>query len=181
MRIIGGSAKGTKLKVASEGTRPSTDRTRESLFSILQFILKDAIVLDLFSGSGALGLEAISRGAKSATLIEKDRKAAQTIRENIRQCQFLNCAVNEEEVHRYLKKMNKVVTLCFADPPYENKFKGSQLELVLTSPELHQNTSADGYLITESPQSLKDNEFALWKIEKTKKFGKSHVTIFQKK
>ena len=84
MRIISGTARGTKLfTLDGTNTRPTLDRVKEPLFNILNFRLQDAIVLDLFAGSGALGLEAISRGATKAIFCEHDRNAANIIEKNI--------------------------------------------------------------------------------------------------
>lgn len=85
MRVIAGTAKGHPLRAPSgDGTRPTADRVREALFSSLQAMVGDAVVLDLYAGSGALGIEALSRGAGRATFVERDRRAASTIRDNLR-------------------------------------------------------------------------------------------------
>jgi 16S rRNA (guanine(966)-N(2))-methyltransferase RsmD len=84
LRVIAGSAKGRKLKrVPGEGTRPIADRVKESLFSILGADIEDARVLDLFAGTGGVGIEALSRGAAQAVFVESDRQAVNTIRENL--------------------------------------------------------------------------------------------------
>ena len=89
MRIISGTARGTKLfTLDGTNTRPTLDRVKEPLFNILNFRLQDAIVLDLFAGSGALGLEAISRGATKAIFCEHDRNAANIIEKNIEKTRF---------------------------------------------------------------------------------------------
>ena len=82
MRIISGSARGTPLAVPKSDTRPTADRTREALFSIILDHIADASVLDLFAGSGALGLEALSRGAGECTFVEENRTAVSTIEKN---------------------------------------------------------------------------------------------------
>ena len=94
MRIISGTARGTKL-FTLEGldTRPTLDRVKEPLFNIINFDLEDAVVLDLFAGSGALGLEAISRGAKKVFLCEKNRNAANIVEKNIEKTKFQDQAI----------------------------------------------------------------------------------------
>src|SRR4051812_2848119 len=83
-RVIAGSARGVRLAAPGEGTRPLTDRVKQTLFGILQPDLEDAVVADLFAGSGAGGIEALSRGAARAILVEKDGRACRTIQENLR-------------------------------------------------------------------------------------------------
>ena len=85
MRVITGSARGRKLKTLEGGdiVRPTTDRVKEAMFSIIQFDLPDAAVLDLFAGSGQLGIEALSRGAKSCIFVDKNSDAFETVRENL--------------------------------------------------------------------------------------------------
>ena len=89
MRIIGGLARGTKLyTLEGMNTRPTLDRVRESLFNIIQNEIKDSILLDLFSGSGAIGLESISRGAKKAILCDKSKQAIQIINKNVEKLRY---------------------------------------------------------------------------------------------
>ena len=96
MRVIAGRARRMPLKVPSQLTRPSTDRLREALFSILQGRLAGGRVLDLFAGSGALGIEALSRGAKKAVFVEQSRDAARCIRENLAKLGLEECARVQE-------------------------------------------------------------------------------------
>ena len=94
MRIISGTARGTKLyTLDGMNTRPTLDRIKEPLFNIINFDLEDAVVLDLFAGSGALGLEAISRGAKKAFFCEKKREAALVVEKNIEKTKFNDKAI----------------------------------------------------------------------------------------
>lgn len=127
-RIIAGSARGRRIAVPARGTRPTSDRVRESLFSSLDAeLLAEAtpwgavIVLDLYAGSGALGLEALSRGARSAVLVEADRAAARVVRAN---CVDLGLP-GAEVLHRRVESLSDgslppaAATLVFVDPPYE--------------------------------------------------------------
>jgi 16S rRNA (guanine966-N2)-methyltransferase len=119
MRVIAGEAKGRRLKAPTTGTRPMTDRMRESVFSALGE-LKDAKVLDLYAGSGSLGLEALSRGAASATFVENARDAIVKLEENIKTTGFDDRA---EVVWADVKLMlesnpDERIDLIFLDPPY---------------------------------------------------------------
>jgi 16S rRNA (guanine966-N2)-methyltransferase len=120
-RIIAGVARGRRLSVPETGTRPTTDRVREAVFNILAARLdfEGAAVLDLFAGSGALGLEALSRGAASVVLVEFDAKAAKVITDNIRATGLAGAVVARRRVADHLRKSGSVADIVFADPPYD--------------------------------------------------------------
>lgn len=124
MRIISGSARGTHIE-APEGldTRPVTDKIRQSLFNIWQFSIPGSRFLDLFSGSGSMGLEALSRGADEVIMVEKSPKAAAVIRKNMKTCHFENrnaevCQDNVFNVIERLSDQNRKFDLIYLDPPY---------------------------------------------------------------
>jgi 16S rRNA (guanine966-N2)-methyltransferase len=118
MRIIAGRAKGRRL-VAPRGleTRPLTDRAKEALFSSLANTVVGASVLDLYAGSGSIGLEALSRGAAAAVFVEQDRRAVEALRENIARV-GLGGLVEAGPVERYLNATERRSGLVFVDPPY---------------------------------------------------------------
>ena len=123
MRIIGGRAKGTKLyTLEGQNTRPTLDRVREALFNILQNEREDSIFLDLFAGSGAIGIEALSRGAEEAVFAEQSRKACDCIRYNLKAARLEEKAqVMECDVLSALKRLESrkaSFDLIFMDPPY---------------------------------------------------------------
>lgn len=121
-RIISGEARGRKIKVPPAGTRPTSDRAREGLFSSLQvrFGFAEARVLDLFAGSGALGLEAASRGASEVVLVENDRAAAEIIRHNAGVVKHPAVRVEEMKASTYLATAPRNhFDMVLADPPYE--------------------------------------------------------------
>lgn len=124
MRIISGIAKGRKL-YAPTGikTRPTADRVKEAIFSIIYDELENAQVLDLFAGSGALGIEALSRGAKSAVFIDDQNQAIEAIKKNLELANFISkSVVISINVFQYIesaKNTNKLFDLIFADPPYK--------------------------------------------------------------
>ncbi|MDY5784923.1 RsmD family RNA methyltransferase [Corynebacterium sp.] len=120
-RIISGEARGRKIKVPPEGTRPTSDRAREGLFSSLQvrFGIVDQVVLDLFAGSGALGLEAASRGAAEVVLVENDPKAVEVIEFNAGVVGHPNVRVEPVKASTYLARAPREhFSMVFADPPY---------------------------------------------------------------
>ena len=125
MRIIAGQWRGKTLRsVKGMATRPTSDRVRESLFNILSLRIRDANVLDLFAGTGALGIEALSRGAKSAVFVDESKEAAAVIRKNLEECRLMekariirwNIARNLNCLNRYDKHFD----LIFMDPPYHS-------------------------------------------------------------
>ena len=127
-RIIGGSARGRRLAVPARGTRPTSDRVRESLFSSLEADLQadetgwgDIDALDLYAGSGALGLEALSRGARSAVLVESDRGAARTLRDNVATVGVPGAQVLVRRVESLasIEPPDHGASLVLVDPPYD--------------------------------------------------------------
>ena len=144
-RIIAGSAGGTRLEVPGQGTRPTSDRVRESLFGALESMdaIDDARVLDLYAGSGALGLEALSRGARSTVLVERGRGAAAVIRRNAAAVSkarggdaAARTTVQESSVHAYLVRASGPFDLVFTDPPYDLTDAEMTADLVALAPLL---------------------------------------------
>ena len=133
MRIITGLAKGLKLKTPNGlATRPTADRVKESLFNILNGLINFSeveTVLDIFAGTGALGLESISRGAKSATFI--DAATTEILRENIRRTKFTDCTILRGDFEKSLRRLDgQSFDLIFSDPPYATGLAQKSLTLV---------------------------------------------------
>ena len=176
MRIIGGKAKGTKLyTLEGINTRPTLDRVKESIFNIIQSDIQDSVVLDLFSGSGAIGLEFLSRGAKKAILCDKSKQAAEIIKKNIAKTHF------EEQVKIYnldfrecIKNLTEEFDIIYIDPPYESNYIADSLKIIIEQKILKK----DGLLIIETD----DEERVLKQIEKLdvditdkRKYGRARV------
>jgi len=123
MRVIAGSAKGTRLGPVAPGVRPVSDRAREGLFSSLGELVEGARVLDLYAGTGALGIEALSRGAEHATFVERARRTAETIRDNLRRTRLGERAtVRVSDALAALEgegRAGRAYDLILADPPYD--------------------------------------------------------------
>jgi 16S rRNA (guanine966-N2)-methyltransferase len=128
MRIIVGAAKGRRLEVPRRGTRPLTGRAREAIFSSLAAVVSDAGVLDLYAGSGSLGLEALSRGAASCRFVERDSAAVQVLRRNV-SAVGLGGEVVIEDVSRFLRSAAGTYDLVFVDPPYADEDVDTVLDL----------------------------------------------------
>jgi 16S rRNA (guanine966-N2)-methyltransferase len=138
VRIIGGQWRGRKLKFpAHAGLRPTLGRVRETLFNWLAPLISDARCLDLYAGSGALGLEALSRGAAEVTFVERDRKAAASLRANLTRL-GARAVVREEPARRFLSRSEALYDVIFVDPPFDEPFFEQDLALLrqrLTRPD----------------------------------------------
>ena len=152
MRIISGSMRGTKLYTLDgmDVTRPTLDRVKESLFNILNFKLKDSIVLDLFAGSGALGLESISRGAKKAYLCDSSFNAIKIITQNINKTKSQDkTEIIQKDYKKALDKFkndNLKFDIVFLDPPYKTDYTKESIRIILENDLLN----TDGIMIIET-------------------------------
>lgn len=144
MRIIAGTARSLPLKtIEGIDTRPTTDRIKETLFNMLQNEVAGACFLDLFAGSGQIGLEAVSRGAKYAVFVENNKKAAACIEDNIRFTKFTErCRLVQNDVLTALRSMEGKYQfdVIFMDPPYNQLHEKNVLEYLRTSSLIHEDT-----------------------------------------
>ena len=179
MRVISGTAKGMVLKTPDGMlTRPTADRVKEALFSILQFELPGAVVLDLFGGTGQLGIEALSRGAKRAVFVDEREAACRLITENLRRTRFTEKAVVcRSDYVAFLKKCSEKFDIILLDPPYAEVFLENSLNLI-TEIDILQS---GGIIVTERPLE-KDLrlEFSGYQRSKDYKYGKTLLTLFRK-
>lgn len=132
MRVITGSARGRKLR-APDGmdTRPTTDLVKEAVFSAIQFIVPYASVLDLFAGSGQMGIEALSRGANKAVFLDSSRKALEVIKENLQNTRFVKQAkALSGDAESFLKNAVEKYDIIFLDPPYNQGYPEKLLPLL---------------------------------------------------
>lgn len=151
MRIIAGRMKGTKLfTLDGLNTRPTLDRVKEPLFSIINFKIEDSVVLDLFSGSGALGLESISRGAKTAYLCDNSYNAIRIINQNVEKTKTQDQAVvvskSFEKVLEECSLKNIKFDIIFLDPPYKTDYAEKATEIIIEKNLLNDN----GIIIIET-------------------------------
>lgn len=185
MRIISGSARGTKLyTLDGMNTRPTLDRVKEPLFNILNFDLENAVVLDLFAGSGALGLEAISRGAKKAIFCEKNRNAIEIIEKNIEKTRFTNKSLliknDFEKGLTYINNQNIKVDIVFIDPPYKTDLAKKSVEKILDIDILNDNFIM--VIETDEPERiLNDIEDMNITVYDKRKYGRVSIIFLNKK
>ena len=179
MRVITGKARGVTLKTPDGlQTRPTTDRVKEALFSVIQFDISGANVLDLFGGTGQLGIEALSRGAKQAVFIDESDKACRLIRENLKRTKLeQQGSVLRSDYMAYLARCNEKFNLIFLDPPYAEVFLENALKRI-TEIDILQS---GGIIVTERPLGKElFFEFQGYTRSKDYKYGNTLVTLYRK-
>lgn len=179
MRVISGTARGRKL-LSLDGldTRPTTDRVKESVFNIVMPYLRGAKVLDLFAGSGALGIEALSRGAVHCTFVEHSRAAADIVRQNLANTRLSEAArLAEGDALSFLERETETYSLIFLDPPYDGGFYGPALSRIAERGIL----AADGVLVLEKRAGAEIPVPEGLEILKERKYGKTTICVLIKK
>ena len=179
MRVIAGTARSIPLK-SRDGlqTRPTTDRVKVSMFNIIQFEIEGREVLDLFGGSGALGIEALSRGADHAVIVDHDPEAVSIIRDNLRRTKLQDRAeVVRADYLSYLNSCKKQFDLVFLDPPYAEKVLENAIKRISEIDIL----KSGGIIVTERPAGkLLDCEYPGLERSKDYRYGKTVITLFRK-
>lgn len=179
MRIISGNRRGHKL-VGFEGSkiRPTTDRVKESVFNLIQGFVADSSVLDLFGGSGALGFEALSRGARSAVFVDADKASVDVIAKNAAELNFGSAVrILHTSYQDFFKNSSECFDLIFLDPPYNKGF----IEPVLSDIVKNERLSEKGIIVLESDDTDMHNDFDGLSVMKQKKYGRSYVTVYQRR
>ncbi len=179
MRVITGSARGRRLgELKGMETRPTTDKVKESIFNCIQFDVEDARVLDLFAGTGQLGIEALSRGAKSALFVDKRADAVKLVRENLALCRLEeNAQVICGDSLAALGTQSGRFDIIFLDPPYESGLLAQAMERIASFDIL----SPDGIMVAESPlgQELPVLS-APYSLYREYRYGKIKVSIYHR-
>ena len=177
MRVIAGSAGGIRLAVPKRGVRPTMDRVKAAIFSSLGDAVVGARVLDLFAGSGALGIEALSRGASSVVFVEKDRESVDIIAANLTRTQ-LKGRVRQRDVFDFIRHTSGVelFDIIFADPPYEKTDAGEHFtEKLLIGESLSQLLERDGIFVLEKRPAEALPEIDPWRVIRQKTYGATEV------
>ena len=175
MRVVAGTLRGRPIVAPEgEGTRPTTDRAREATFNSLVSLgaVEDAKVIDLFAGSGAMGIEALSRGAASCAFLERDRKALDSIRHNIKTLQLIdNTTVLSGDVMTNVVALRNV-DLVLADPPYDFDRWADLLTV------LNLVMAPGGVVVTESAREIQPPKG--WEAIRSKRYGRAWVAFLQR-
>ncbi len=178
MRIITGIARGTKLQtLEGDSVRPTTEKVKEAIFSAIQFDIEGRRVLDLFAGSGQLGLEALSRGAEKAIFIDTSADAIEVVKNNVKKCGFEKSAViSKGDYSQFLQFTKETFDIAFIDPPY---LSGITEDAIIKTAE---KMSDYGIIVCEHASEVEVPEIACgFKIYRQYKYGKLvNVTIYKK-
>ena len=178
MRVISGSVRGRRLD-APEGanTRPTADRVKESVFNIISPMVFGARVLDLFAGSGALGIEALSRGAESAVFVENSISAQKILQKNIEITRFKDkSAVFRCSFDTFFNLFSGEFDIVFLDPPYKSGYYKTCLELLRDRAAL----ALGGIVVAEYEYGFVFPKVSGYEILKTRKYGKTSVAVLKK-
>ena len=177
MRVITGIARGRRLETlpGEDVTRPTTESVKEALFSMIQFELEDKNVLDLFAGSGQLGIEALSRGASSCTFVENNKQAMKIIENNVNHCRLADSSelVFSDALAFLMKK--ECFDIAFLDPPYKLGLTEKCLSVLLPV------MSNDGIVICETSRDEElPNSIEGWYADRIRCYGKTKLTLYRK-
>lgn len=178
MRVISGTAKSLKLKSPGDATRPITDRVKENLFNILGVRVIDANILDLFAGAGSVGIEALSRGAKHSTFVERDEVAIQVLWENLRITLLAKKAtVLREDVFRFIRRRSEEeYDIVYVAPPQYKGFWEESLNLL----DRRQFLAPDGLIIAQiHPREYKELEMASYEECDRRKYGNTMLCFYK--
>lgn len=184
MKIIAGQAKGLSLLVPKGEVRPTQDRIREALFNILNPILPGARVLDLFCGTGAVGLEALSRGAARACMVDAARASCNAARENMQRSRLQGGSVVQADCLAFVQRERAVYDLIFADPPYCKSVGDRDMIAELLTSRTHELLAPGGYFIAEAQVGYGvgdsfSREFDGWRIVDERTYGKNTLLFYQ--
>lgn len=180
MRIITGKAKGIKLETLDGlDTRPTSERSKEAIFSMLQFEIEGRVVLDLFAGSAQMGLEALSRGARQVYLVDSGKRAFEIIKKNVQKTRLEGANVFCTDSISFLKKQSgeEKFDIVFLDPPYASELINESLA-VLFERKLIKETS---YVVCESDrfEFLNAKNAENFEVIKTMKHGIAHISVLK--
>ena len=177
MKIISGKYKGRNIEgFTIDGTRPTMDRVKESLFAMIQNYIKDSNVLDLFSGSGNLGIEALSEGAKHAVLVDSNFKAIKVINSNLKTIGIDNVNVLNMDYKKAIESIDEKFDIIFLDQPYKTNYIEESIKLITK----YNILSNEGIIICESDSLDKIIYNDNYKCIKDKKYGDKYIVILKK-
>lgn len=180
MRVVAGERKGMPLKaVTGTTTRPTTDKVKESIFNIIGPFFDGGIALDLFAGSGGLGIEALSRGMERAIFVEKDARAYQTLLENIKKCRYEDrVEVFRTDAKRAVKgfsKRDNIVDIVFLDPPYHQTEYYELVHILVENNKIHD----DGIILCEhAKEVVLPKAFGKFSLQRQEMYGGTIISIY---
>lgn len=184
MRIIAGAAKGLPIQVPQGEVRPTQDRVREALFNILGPLIDGARVLDLFCGSGSVGIEALSRGAASARMVDASKHSVNMARKNLERSRLHGGSVVLSDCLQFVKRDFGQYDLIFADPPYCKAIGDRDMIAELLLDRLADLLAPGGYFIAEAQLGYgvgdaHQRAFPGWKLADTRSYGGNTILFYQ--
>lgn len=177
MRVIAGKARGRRLKAPdTDGTRPVTDRVREAVFSTIGVWVEDAVVADLYAGSGSFGIEALSRGARSAVFVENGHKALTVLRDNVETI-GLGGKVVASSVQTYLARSQERFHLVFMDPPWPQNTDQMEVDLLTLDPLMAPNAEI---VVSRRHTDRVPDIPETWRVATEKRYGDTRILRYEK-
>lgn len=179
MRVISGTARGTALFCPeTEGIRPTSDRVKENIFNLIQYEVSDKKVLDLFSGSGAMGIEALSRGARYCLFADNAAIAEDAVKRNIKKTRMENkCRIVREDFESLLSSLSEKFDLVFLDPPYHHGYVEKAVKKLISKKLLSENA----VVIAETDGDEEPGGFEELEIKTIRKYGRVKITVYIRK
>lgn len=184
MRIIAGLAKGLIIKVPHVDVRPTQDRVREALFNIIGPLINDSRVLDLFCGSGSVGIEALSRGASTARMVDAASTSCDMARKNLERSRMKGGSVAQSDCLQFVRRDHGCYDIIFVDPPYCKTSCDRDMIAELMNDRLAELLAPDGYLIAEAQVGYGvgdelSREFSGWKLVDERRYGGNTILFYQ--
>lgn len=178
MRVITGSAKGRRLKtLPGLDVRPTIEGVKEAIFSIVQFDVEDAVVLDMFAGSGQLGIEALSRGARKAVFVDNSPESVKIIKDNLKSTGLEeNAVVVNSANNAFLRSTRDTFDIAILDPPYNHRLIHKSM------PQLVEKMSECGIIICEHErETILPERFGEFAVSKIHRHGRATLTVYRRK
>lgn len=182
MRVVGGKSGGVPLTVPKRGTRPTSDKVRGALFSMINEFIEGSNCLDLFAGSGALGLEALSRGAESCVFVDMEKESCLAISSNLKKTRLEKGFIKRQVAKSYIQNCNNYFDVIFADPPYEFTDNKSNFEELFFSNSFYDILNIGGLFVLETRSSFDISESSeKLKLNDVRKYGDTKLNLFIRK
>tara|TARA_B100001250_G_scaffold408425_1_gene430819 strand:- start:1056 stop:1592 length:537 start_codon:yes stop_codon:yes gene_type:complete len=177
MRILAGKYKSKKIQtINNSNTRPMMSKVREAIFNSLQFLIEDKVVLDLYAGSGSLGIEAISRGAKFVTFVEKSKECIDVLNKNLKELE-INFIITNTAVETFIKSSINTYDIVFYDPPFE--MGSDKVENEINN--LVEIIRVGSFVVLHRHKASSEIEFSKnYEIHRDKNYGQSKIIILRK-